>query len=282
MDGSYLSDVESSGEEDGNWTELTGTDDGEEEFQDTERRLKDEDAHKATTTIGPDEGTLREDDLEICSVSRPCIPFPLNRHKGCEEGTLKRMILMHYTRQATPSHAIILDELMNHLPLYGIAMKIQHNRSEANKGIPCFVCDQEISQDKFWILQNDIKYTIIFKSKVESHRTRCPEYQELQCSRCLNCFHRSSNCSLSMNDDSYVRCIVGERNWLCPLCVPEFVPRIKINNNTIGKNADMTVQSKLGSWIYFLKKHDPFYMLADKVCTQVIKFCNLECLYEIG
>jgi hypothetical protein len=211
-------------------------DSDESEYQSEEEDEDSSDAEEKNPDNDDDSG------MEICSLEKPCIPYPAHRNKSVicigDEGAEELMdkIRDHYAKQATSSHVIILDDWGNHLPFYKCMSpkpKWTHEVKD-EEGPSCSLCDTTIKSDICFLTYNNINYTVIYTEELLSTEQKPPEEGELQCTYCLNYFHRNK-CSLSMQNSTYLKFKIL-KTWCCPGCVSVFVPKtepfqIKSKNN---------------------------------------------------
>jgi hypothetical protein len=202
-----------------------------------------------------------------------------------EDEVDKTHLIEQYIRLAKPTNVIVLDRHYKHLPFIrtGLNTTWIPGLDEDDDGPMCYLCDRLIFSDINILTHNEVSYTVIFKDDFQDPENYVEEYVkdtgELQCCYCFNYFHRHK-CSMSMSDPSYLDFKV-QKNWTCPMCVPEFVPR-KVQNININTQIKEATVCKYSNILRIVQKYDPLYMLADKITIQVAKLCNLDHLYKVG
>jgi hypothetical protein len=151
-------------------------------------------------------------------------------------------------------------------------------------GPDCYRCNKEICPEAERCVVDDISYNLLWKDDIRE-KEECDkgelEVGVLQCVYCFNLFHRF-NCSLSMSKSSYIKA-KSTRQWACPNCVPEFIPfNFKITKpNTVIFNL-LNLFKRLRR---ALETYDPIetccHLITDHFTVQMINK-DVSILYEKG
>lgn len=128
---------------------------------------------------------------------------------------------------ADPStNAIILDGHMDDDRYTEIYNNLQFKYYDDDElfGPSCHVCKEEILASHETLVHDGNFYPIIWKDDLKHD---CPkDWDVIQCVFCLNFFHRNK-CIMKMTNSYFLK-LFRSKQWVCPTCVPEFVPSTPI------------------------------------------------------
>jgi hypothetical protein len=101
---------------------------------------------------------------------------------------------------------------------------IENYDDEERNEQTCQLCNQPALPIRKYFVHNNERYIIIWKQDLKDV-SRDPEWGYLQCCYCFDFYHRHK-CTLLMTDEQFIKKTVS-RSWVCPSCVPEYVPFVK-------------------------------------------------------
>jgi len=203
--------------------------------------------------------------------------------------TVDEEIMKEYVRKATPNNIIILDEIMNHRAFNRASNKYRTmwTHDENSEGPSCHLCSQAISSDIDLMTYDGVTYTVIFKDTFMDlwmeEWNDTVDTGELQCCYCLNFYHRKK-CNLTTSLNTYYNFKIN-KNWCCPCCVPEFIPKVI---KCASKN-DQQAKSNEKLLLRLVKKLNRVLIVPSLVYNTVtfvtivyIQHLTRNHLYEIG